>query len=49
MLLIGQNIQKEFGTQKVLDIKKIEINDGGRIGLVGGEWSWQDNIDKKSC
>jgi ATPase components of ABC transporters with duplicated ATPase domains len=35
MLLTGQNIKKEFGIQKVLDIGKIEINENDRIGLVG--------------
>lgn len=35
MLLSGQNIQKEYGIQKVLDIKKLRIEDGDRIGLVG--------------
>lgn len=35
MLLMGQNIKKEYGIQKVLDIKKVEIHEGDRIGLVG--------------
>lgn len=35
MLLIGQNIKKEYGIQKVLDVKKVEIKDGNRIGIVG--------------
>lgn len=35
MLLTGQNIVKEYGIRKVLDIKKLEIEDGDRIGLVG--------------
>jgi macrolide transport system ATP-binding/permease protein len=35
MLLIGQNIKKEFGLQKIIDIKKIEIGDNDRIGIVG--------------
>lgn len=35
MLLTGQNIKKEYGIQTILDIKKIEIEDGARIGLVG--------------
>lgn len=35
MLLSGQNIIKEYGIQKVLDIDKLVINDGDRIGLVG--------------
>lgn len=35
MLLIGQYIKKEYGIQKILDIKKVEINENDRIGLVG--------------
>lgn len=35
MLLTGQNIKKEYGIQTILDIKKIQIEDGARIGLVG--------------
>lgn len=35
MLLKAQNILKEYGIQTVLDIKKLEIYDGDRIGLVG--------------
>lgn len=35
MLLIGQNVKKEYGIQKVLDVKKVEIKDGDRIGIVG--------------
>lgn len=35
MLLLGQNIVKEYRIQTVLDIKKIEIHDGDRIGLIG--------------
>lgn len=35
MLLSGQKIVKEYGTQKILDIDKLVINDGDRIGLVG--------------
>ncbi|RDU23019.1 ribosomal protection-like ABC-F family protein [Anaerosacchariphilus polymeriproducens] len=35
MLLLGQNIVKEYGIQTVLDIKKFEIHDGDRIGLIG--------------
>jgi len=35
MLLIGQNLKKEYGIQKILDIKKLEINDLDRIGIVG--------------
>lgn len=34
MLLTGQNIKKEYGIQTILDIKKIEMEDGARIGLV---------------
>ncbi|RDY30594.1 hypothetical protein [Lachnotalea glycerini] len=35
MLLSGQNIKKEYGLQKIIDIKKLEINDRDRIGIVG--------------
>lgn len=35
MLLRGQNIKKEYGIQSVLDIKKLEIHENDRIGLVG--------------
>lgn len=35
MLLYGQNIKKEYGIQSVLDISKLAIEDGDRIGLVG--------------
>lgn len=35
MLLYGQNIKKEYGIQSVLDISKLSIEDGDRIGLVG--------------
>ena len=35
MLLTGKGIKKEFGIQTVLDIDKIEIMEGARIGLVG--------------
>lgn len=35
MLLAARNIKKEFGIQEVLDIKKLEIWEGDRIGLVG--------------
>lgn len=35
MLLRAQNIVKEYGIQTVLDVKKLEIYDGDRIGLVG--------------
>ncbi len=35
MLLSGHNIKKEYGIQKVLDIKKVEITNNDRIGLVG--------------
>lgn len=35
VLLTGRNIMKEYGMQEVLNIKKIEITDGDRIGLVG--------------
>lgn len=35
MLLSAQNIKKEYGIQTVLDIEKLEIADGERIGLIG--------------
>lgn len=35
MLLSGRNIKKEYGIQDVLDIEKLEIRDGDRIGLAG--------------
>ncbi|MFA9462716.1 MAG: ribosomal protection-like ABC-F family protein [Velocimicrobium sp.] len=35
MLLTGQNILKEYGIQRVLDIDKIEIKENDRIGLIG--------------
>lgn len=35
MLLSAQNIKKEYGIQQVLDIERLEIGDGERIGLIG--------------
>lgn len=35
MLLNAQNIKKEYGIQTVLDIEKLEVRDGDRIGLIG--------------
>ena len=35
MLLSAQNVKKEYGIQKVLDIERLEIQDGDRIGLIG--------------
>ena len=35
MLLYAQNIKKEYGIRTVLDIEKLEIQDGDRIGLIG--------------
>lgn len=35
MLLQAQNLKKSYGVQEVLDIEKLEIWDGDRIGLVG--------------
>lgn len=35
MLLKGIGIKKEYGIQQVLDIEKLEIWEGDRIGLVG--------------
>lgn len=33
MLLTGKNIYKEYGIKTVLDITKLEIEEGDRIGL----------------
>lgn len=35
MLLDAQNIKKEYGIQTVLDIDKLQVRDGDRIGLIG--------------
>lgn len=35
MLLSAQNIKKEYGIQTIIDIEKLEIQDGERIGLIG--------------
>lgn len=35
MLLTGLNLKKEYGIQQILDVDKIEIEEGDRIGLVG--------------
>lgn len=35
MLLYAQTIKKEYGIQAILDIEKLEIQDGDRIGLIG--------------
>ena len=35
MLLNALNVKKEYGIQTVLDIEKLEIRDGDRIGLIG--------------
>ncbi len=35
MLLSAQNVKKEYGIQRVLDIERLEIQDGDRIGLIG--------------
>ena len=35
MLLSAQNVKKEYGIQKILDIGRLEIQDGDRIGLIG--------------
>lgn len=35
MLLNAQNIKKEYGIQTILDIERLEIMDGDRIGLIG--------------
>lgn len=35
MLLYGQNVIKEYGNRDILDIPKIEIYEGDRIGLIG--------------
>lgn len=46
MLLIGQNIKKEYGIQTVLDVKKIQIQEGDRIGLVGRNGSGKSTLLK---
>lgn len=35
MLLMGENIYKEYGIKTILDIEKLSINEGDRIGLIG--------------
>ena len=35
LLLCAENIQKDFGEKKILDVKRLEIEAGERIGLVG--------------
>lgn len=35
ILLRGTNIQKEYGFRQILNIERLEIADGDRIGLVG--------------
>lgn len=35
MLLYGQNVKKEYGDRDILDVSKIEIYEGDRIGLIG--------------
>ena len=43
MLLSAQNVKKEYGIQKILDIGRLEIQDGDRIGLIG-----RNGTDRKS-
>ena len=35
MLLLAENIQKDFGGKKILDFSRLEIRRGERLGLVG--------------
>ncbi len=35
MLLVAQKLKKEYGIQTILEVNKIEIAEGDRIGLVG--------------
>lgn len=46
MLLSAQNILKEYGIQSVLNVKKIEIREGDRIGLVGRNGSGKSTLLK---
>lgn len=46
MLLKAQNILKEYGIQTVLNVKKIEIYDGDRIGLVGRNGAGKSTLFK---
>jgi len=36
MILCAENIQKDFGNRRILDIRRLEIGSGQRLGLVGG-------------
>lgn len=44
MLLNAQNIKKEYGIQTILNIKKLEIHDGDRIGLIGRNGSGKSTL-----
>ncbi len=46
MLLSAQNLIKEYGIQTVLDIDKLEIYEGDRIGLVGRNGSGKSTLLK---
>lgn len=35
MLLVAQNLKKDFGIQRIINIEKLEIKEGDRIGFVG--------------
>ncbi len=52
MLLNAQDIKKEYGIQTVLDIEKLEIEDGERIGLIGRNGAGKSTvrgIDRQDC
>lgn len=49
MLLKGQNILVEYGDQTVLDIEKLEIREGDRIGLVGKNGAGKSTLFKVLC
>lgn len=46
MLLDAQNIKKEYGIQTVLDIDKLEVRDGDRIGLIGRNGAGKSTLIK---
>ena len=49
MLLSGQNILVEYGIQTVLDIEKLEIWEGDRIGLVGKNGAGKSTLFQVLC
>ena len=46
MLLNALNVKKEYGIQTVLDIEKLEIRDGDRIGLIGRNGAGKSTLMK---